>query len=186
LDADPTFGVFFMAKYEEEFKRKLVKRYLEGNCGVRTLAAEFGVSGYSIRQWVGLYNQHGDAGLQKKYSRYDAQFKLSVLLRMRQDDLSFNQTAALFGLRGGAGVVSAWDRLYHSGELDALEPKPKGRPKMTTPKQPTKPIESASDDTRTVDELRKENEYLRAEVAYLKKLKALVQAKKEAAQKKRG
>jgi len=176
-----------MAKYKEEFKRKLVKRYLEGNCGLKTLAAEFGVSRYSIRQWVGHYNEHGDAGLQKKHSRYDAQFKLSVLRRMRQEDLSFSQAAVLFALRGGAGVVSTWDRLYHSGGLKALEPKPKGRPpKMTTPKQPTKPIESASDDTRTVDELRRENEYLRAEVAYLKKLKALVQAEKEAAQKKRG
>src|ERR1700693_4966020 len=145
-----------MAKYKEEFKSKRVKRYLEGNCGVRTLAAEFGVSGYSIRQWVGLYNQHGDAGLQKKHSRYDAQFKLSVLLRMRQEDLSFNQTAVLFGLRGGAGVVCSWDRLYHPGELDPLEPRPKGRPKRTTPKQPTKPIESVSDDPRTGDELRKE------------------------------
>jgi len=175
-----------MAKYKEEFKRKLVKRYLEGNCGLKTLADEFGVSRYSIRQWVGHYNEHGDAGLQKKHSRYDAQFKLSVLRRMRQEDLSFSQTAVLFALRGGAGVVSTWDRLYHSGELEALEPKPKGRPKMTIPQPPAKPTKSASDDNRTVDELRKENEYLRAEVAYLKKLKALVQAEKEAAQKKRG
>jgi transposase len=39
---------------------------------------------------------------------------------------------------------------------------------------------------RTLEQLRKENEYLRTEVAYLKKLNALVQAKKQVAQKKRG
>ena len=42
------------------------------------------------------------------------------------------------------------------------------------------------DDTRSHADLLKEVKYLRAEVAYLKKLEALVQAKKQAAQKKRG
>jgi transposase len=41
------------------------------------------------------------------------------------------------------------------------------------------------EDTRTLEELRKENEYLRAEVAYLKKLDALVRAQRLAAPKKR-
>ena len=40
-------------------------------------------------------------------------------------------------------------------------------------------------DTRTQEDLRKENEYLRAEVAYLKKLDALVRAKKQAVPTKR-
>ncbi|VWB10553.1 HMG-I and HMG-Y DNA-binding domain-containing protein [Burkholderia lata] len=40
-------------------------------------------------------------------------------------------------------------------------------------------------DARTREDLLKENEYLRAEVAYLKKLDALLQAKKQAAQKKK-
>ncbi|SOZ39146.1 protein of unknown function (plasmid) [Cupriavidus neocaledonicus] len=28
MDTDPTFGVFFMAKYDEKFKRRVVERYL--------------------------------------------------------------------------------------------------------------------------------------------------------------
>lgn len=71
------------------------------------------------------------------------------------------------------------------GGLDALASKPRGRPKkMPIAKPPTKPA-AQGQDTRTVEELRKENEYLRAEVAYLKKLDALIQAKKAAARKKR-
>jgi transposase len=176
-----------MAKYKEEFKRQLVTGYLEENRGLASLTREYGVGRTTLRQWIDNYKLHGDAGLSKKHSRYNAQFKLSVLRRMQQDALSFRQTATLFGLRGGAGVVSGWDRLYHSGGINALEPKPKGRrKKMTAPKLPAQPAESTAQDTRTVDELRQENEYLRAEVAYLKKLKALIQAKKAAAQKKRG
>ena len=175
-----------MAKYKEEFKRELVRRYLEEHCSYAILMKEYGVGRTTLQQWIASYKLHGVAGLGKKHSRYDAQFKLDVLLRMRQDNLSFTQTAALFGLRGGAGVVSKWDHLYYSKGLNALEPKPKGGAKMTSQKLPAKPAKSTADDTRTVDELRQENEYLRAEVAYLKKLRALIQAKEAVAQKKRG
>ncbi|GCB03503.1 hypothetical protein PSUB009319_11340 [Ralstonia sp. SET104] len=56
---------------------------------------------------------------------------------------------------------------------------------MTTP-EPPEPVAPQNEDPHTVEQLRKENEYLRAEVAYLKKLRALLQAKEQAAQKKRG
>jgi transposase len=55
---------------------------------------------------------------------------------------------------------------------------------MKTSHSPTLEAQQAPD-TRTVEDLRKENEYLRAEVAYLKKLDALVRAKKQAAPSKR-
>lgn len=47
------------------------------------------------------------------------------------------------------------------------------------------PVAVPVPDTRTQEDLRKENEYLRAEVAYLKKLDALVRAKKQAVPTKR-
>jgi transposase len=55
---------------------------------------------------------------------------------------------------------------------------------MTVPKPP-EPTPPHADDARTLQALRKENEYLRAEVAYLKKLDALVRANRQAAQRKR-
>jgi len=139
-----------------------------------------------VRRWVEQYRQHGEAGLRKKFSHYDAQFKLSVLRRMWQGDLSRRQVATLFDLRSGHGVVTAWERLYHEGGLPALEPKPRGRPKKMPASKSPKPLPPHSQGTRTLEQLRKENEYLRAEVACLKKLRALLQAKKQAAQTKRG
>lgn len=175
-----------MAKYEEGLKREIVKRYLAGSAGYKALGKEFGIDPRAISRWVHRYHHHGDTGLQKKHGKYDARFKLSVLKRMWQDELSYTQVAALFDLRVSTAVISSWERLYHGGGLAALESKPKGRRKtMTTPQSPTPPAESASEDTRTLKEVLKENEYLRAEVAYLKKLKALIQAKETAAQKKR-
>jgi transposase len=104
---------------------------------------------------------------------------------MWQEELSYRQVVTLFDLRGGTGVISGWERLYHQGGLDALQPKPRGRPKEMKPPEPTEAVAQQAADTRTAQELRQENEYLRAEVAYLKKLDALVRAKKLAAQPKR-
>ena len=174
-----------MAKYDEEFKRTIVKEYLTGASGYKVLAARFGVNRMTIKGWVNFYRYHGDAGLRERPSHYNARFKLSVLKEMWQEGLSYNQLSALFDLRGGARMVSRWARQYHEGGLDALEQKPRGRPKkMNTPEKPL-PALMQPPDARTLEDLRKENEYLRAEVAYLKKLDALVRAKKQIAPKKR-
>jgi transposase len=103
---------------------------------------------------------------------------------MWREGLSFTQTIHLFDLRGGGGVVSAWQRKYHEGGITALAPKPRGRPKQMKSLEPPKPIEKPTE-AKTLQELQRENEYLRAEVDYLKKLDALIRAKKQAAQKKR-
>jgi transposase len=185
LDTNPTFGVFFMAKYDEKFKRSVVQDYLAGGGGYRGLAAKYGVTHGQIRHWVGSYRQNGDEGLAKKFSHYSAEFKLRVLEHMWREELSFNQTIHLFDLRGGGGVVSAWQRKYHEGGITALAPKSRGRPKQMKSPEPLKPLDEKSTEAKTLQELQRENEYLRAEVAYLKKLDALVRAKQQAAQTKR-
>lgn len=181
----PTFGVFFMAKYEESFKLEVVRQHLSGSVGIRALASRYGLCRSTVRRWVDGYWQHGQEALRKKYSHYSAAFKLSVLKRMWRQELSLSQVAVLFELRGGAGVVANWQRQYHAHGSDGLKPKPRGRPrKMTAPKAPVA-LPPDGEDTRTLETLRKENEYLRAEVAYLKKLDALVRARRQVAQNKR-
>lgn len=173
-----------MARYDERFKRTLVHEYLSGPRGFRALAVKYGVDQATIRSWVDSYRQHGNAGLRKKFSHYSMQFKLSVLQQMWREELSYRRVVTLFDLRGGTGVVAAWERQYDEGGLDALKPKSRGRPKkMTVPESP-KPLLPQPGDTRTIEDLRKENEYLRAEVAYLKKLDALVRVNRQAVQKK--
>lgn len=174
-----------MAKYDEKFKQAVVKEYLAGSSGYKALQARHGVGRTTIKSWVDVYRQHGDAGLRKKFSHYSARFKLSVLKQMWRQELSCCQAATLFDLRGGAGVVSAWERRYHEGGLDALEPKPRGLPKAMKAPEIPKPGPAQPEDTRALEDLYKENEYLRAEVAYLKKLEALVRVQKQAARKKR-
>lgn len=174
-----------MSKYTEKFKCEVVERYLRGNVGYKVLGKELRLNPWIIKDWVARHRQHGKAGLTKKHSSYSAEFKLSVLHRMWKERLSARGAMALFDLRGGAGVVISWERLYYEGGFEALKPKKKGRSVMMKPPKPSIPVTTA-EDKRTVEDLRQENEYLRAEVAYLKKLKALIQEKKLAEQKKRG
>lgn len=177
-----------MARYDEEFKLEVARQYLSARIGARSLAAQYGLDHGTVRRWVERYRQHGEAGLRKKIShRYSARFKLSVLRRMWREELSCRQVAALFDLRGGHSVVTTWERQYDEGGLDALKAKPRGRQeKMPVAPQSPKPLPLPAEDARTLEQLRKENEYLRAEVAYLKKLRALRQAKGPVAPKKRG
>lgn len=179
-----------MAKYDESYKLEVVQGYVQGQHGFRALAHAHGLDQATVRRWVKSYQQHGLSGLRKKFSRYSAEFKLAVLQRMWRDDLSARETITLFDIRGGTGVISAWEQQYHEGGPQALAPQPRRRPKKM-PNPPTaKPAQAQAvmsvDDTRSHADLLKEVKYLRAEVAYLKKLEALVQAKKQAAQKKRG
>lgn len=175
-----------MAKYDGQFKLSVVQRYLSGqHGGLRAVAAFYGLSHSQVRGWTQRYQQHGLSGLNKKRSVYDAAFKMKVLKHLWRDELSCQQVAQLYDIRCSAHVAQ-WQRQYDEGGVSALEPKPRGRPKtMATPEQ-RPPVPPQSEDTRTLEQLRKENEYLRAEVAYLKKLRALRQEKEQAAQKKRG
>lgn len=173
-----------MAKYDEQFKRRAVEIYLSGKDGFRAVAEQLGTSRTVLRRWVEAYRQHGRAGLRKKHSRYDAQFKLDVLNRMWTQGLSREQVAAIFEIRNPP-CIGQWERRYHSGGIDALAPRRQGRPKAMQPPDKPRSTKDLPREDRTREQLLKENQSLRAEVAYLKKLDALVQAKQKAAQRKK-
>jgi transposase-like protein len=106
-----------MAKHDESVKLELVRRYLSGSIGTRELAKQYGVGRTSLRSWVDRYREHGAKGLRKKYSQYSAQFKLSVLSRMKRDPRPPEEDAqahrnptATGGRRAHSGVATQRER----------------------------------------------------------------------------
>ncbi|MNJ31498.1 Transposase [compost metagenome] len=175
-----------MRKYTEQTKLSAVEDYCSGSAGQREVAHRHGVDVSSLRMWIAAYQALGAAGLKSKRKKhYSSEFKLSVLQRMREEDLSYRQTAALFDIRR-SDIIGEWERRYDEGGLEALSRQPGSglHKKMTNPIQSIQ-LESSNDEARTRNDLLAELSQLRMEIAYLKKLDALVQAKERAAQRKK-
>jgi len=172
-----------MTKYDEQFKLQIVRQYLDGAAGYTALGKLHGLDDSMVRRWVKGFQAHGVDGLKKKFTHYSAEFKLSVLQHMWDNELSVGQTATLFDVRN-PGILSVWERDYRRAGWDALIARPRGRPKSMTA-APLKPEKEPDDLDRSRQDLQAEVEYLRMENAYLKKLQALVQARPQTPPKKR-
>jgi transposase len=163
-----------MSKHSLAFKLSVVEFYEKDERGAREVGAHFALDHGTVRKWVASYEAHGAAGLAKKFSHYDAAFRLSVLERMWKDGLSRRQAAALFDIRS-AGCLSVWERQYERGGIEALAPRRRGKSRS----MPEPPITDRgtdglqSDEAKSREELVAELAYLRMENAYLKKLEAL-------------
>lgn len=56
LDQNLMIEVFYMAKYDYNFKLKVVKSYLNGEGGYITLAKQYGIPAHSqVEQWINAY-----------------------------------------------------------------------------------------------------------------------------------
>lgn len=160
-----------MAKYDEQFKTKVVREYLRGSEGLMPLASRHGLPYSMVRRWVESYRAHGLAGLRRQSGSYSASFKYSVLLKIRRESLSDTQAAVLLGIRS-TGHIAKWRAQYDAGGIEALARK---RRETSVPrKNPPKPVSK----DMTKEELEQELAYLRAENDYLKKMKALIEAEK--------
>jgi transposase len=160
-----------MRKHTLEFKLKVIEYYMAGTNGIKVTAKRFGIEGGVVRQWVATYKHHGVEGLSARFISYTAEFKESVILHRRQNQLSARETAALLNIPTYT-LITRWEHLYNEGGIEALKSK-RGRPKKIMPK-PVKPPIPKSFDEMTLEELHTELQHLRMENAYLKKLKALV------------
>lgn len=164
-----------MAKYSDEFKLMVVKEYLDGPLGFKLLVRKYDIQSHTqLRYWVNVHKKHGAIGLsrKKKNEVYSVQFKLDVLSFMKRTGASITETASHFGLTNPS-MISSWKKKFLEGGTEALD-RPRGRPSMSnkeTNKNNTSKQSKTNGMTRE-QELERENELLRLEVEYLKKLKA--------------
>lgn len=169
-----------MNRYEVCFKLQVAKEACNPSTSVKAVARRHGLEFSTVRRWAATYRLHGRQGFERKPRSYDLKFKLAVLKKMSQDGMSAREATTFLQI-GDAGAVGLWRRLYAEGGAQALAPPPLPPQKPMKKTRSSKPAEDMSR-----DELLKEVAYLRAETAYLKKLDALIQSKKEAAAKKPG
>jgi len=168
-------------KHNSAFKLKVINLYLNG-ASFNGLAKEFSIAKYQIRKWVGHYQLRGAASLLPQYGRvYTKEFKLQVVKAYQGGQLSLGQCCLQYKIPSPSTLVS-WVKQYEQFGINGFN-NARGRPstmtKKTTFKRTYGPL------TR-LQELERENLYLRAENELLKKLEALAQQEQqEAAQRKK-
>ncbi|MHC0039767.1 transposase [Pseudoneobacillus sp. C159] len=163
-----------MSKYSEKFKVMVVREYQEGKLGYKLLAKKHGIKSHKqIINWVKNYEKFGAEGLKKKNQNktYSVQFKLDVLSFMKRTGSSVTETALAFGLTNPP-MITVWKKALLEGGAESLE-RPKGRPPMSDKAKNRNSKKSVEDKVMTHEQkLERENELLRLEIEYLKKLRA--------------
>ncbi|MFV2048283.1 helix-turn-helix domain-containing protein, partial [Metabacillus sp. YM-086] len=158
----------------EQFKFMVVREYQEGQLGFKLLAKKYGIKSHKqIINWVNNYEKFGPEGLMRKKQKkiYSVQFKLDVLSFMKSTGSSVVETALEFGLTNPP-MISAWKKAFLEGGADFLD-KQKGRPPMSDKAINRGSKKVVEDKAMTYEQkLERENELLRLEVEYLKKLQA--------------
>ena len=118
----------------------------------------------------------------KKRKSYSAEFKIRVIMEMREKHLSYSETVRKYQLgnhrNGGARfMLQRWERIYLEEGAEGLMRERRGR--KSTGRPPKKRLDKSVE-----EDLIAENQRLRMEIEYLKKLSALVLAEEQEKNKK--
>jgi transposase len=160
-----------MSKYSSELKLKVVEYYLNNHGGYEATANYFNIPSFTaVKKWVKKYQEHGIKGLLKNQKKsYSGEFKQNVIEYIHKTHLSYQETAIHFNI-AGAEVINKWERIYYEEGPQGLYIERRGRSKNMSSKPKKKNLNK-----KVEEDLIAENQRLRMENEYLKKLNALVQ-----------
>lgn len=113
--------------------------------------------------------------------RYTGEFKVMVVETMRKEKLSYREAARQFEVPSDTRIAS-WERIYLTEGPEGLAVERRGRTCAASGTQKGRPEKLPP---KVEEDLIAENQRLRAEVAYLKNLQALVLEDERKARKKR-
>lgn len=115
----------------------------------------------------------------KIYRKYSPEFKVSVIIDMRENHLGLRETERKYNIHNS--VIAKWERIFFEEGTEGLMKERRGRACSadgTRKGRPPKLYKKAEED------LIAENQRLRMEIEYLKKLSALVLAEERESGKK--
>ena len=113
-----------------------------------------------------------------KNKNYSAEFKISVIMDMREHQLGYRETARKYDLvrqseSAAASMLHRWERIYLEEGAEGLMKERRGRASSATGTRKGRPPKL---EKQIEEDLIAENQRLRMEIEYLKKLSALVLA----------
>ena len=163
-------------KYDYAFKLECVELVLKKHFSDGYVSKLKQIPRSNVRKWVGFYKTYGEVGLLPRINQsYSVDFKIKVLKTIEKESLSLRTTSIKFNIPDVAIIVK-WKKDFANFGVEGLQPKQKGRP-ISMSDYKRKKSKSVKPLTRE-EELLKENERLRCENELLKKLQALIQARR--------
>ena len=122
-----------------------------------------------------------------KQKRYSTEFKIGVIMDMREHRLGYRETVRKYGLgpveTGGArAMLQRWERIFLEEGAEGLMKERRGRACKASGSNKGRPPKL---DRKVEEDLIAENQRLRMEIEYIKKLSALVLAEEQKNGKKR-
>ncbi len=176
VNCTPNFGQKFggvsLLKYTFGIKLNTVLMVLRDHMSQHEVSRITGICRTLIREWINLYRNHGIKYLKPGINSYSYAFKLNVIDYLYENNISYRQASAIFGIRSST-TVRDWDLIFNKyGPGGFMEKrKPDSAKSKITKKSKSKSEKELSENEKLLAEL----QYLRMENEYLKKLNALVQ-----------
>ena len=117
----------------------------------------------------------------QKFKHYSADQKLNVILDMREHRLGYTETALKYDILDYK-VIQRWERIFLEEGAEGLMKERRGRACAASGTKKGRPPKL---DPKVEEDLIAENQRLRMEIEYLKKLSALVLAEEQRSGKRR-
>ena len=128
----------------------------------------------------------------KNNTKYSPEFKITVIMDMRENHLSYRETVRKYwNTQGEAeedkykGRVKSWERIYLEEGAAGLMAERRGRKSTGRPRK--EPLDKSVEEDLIAENqrLKERGQYLEAENEYIKKLSALVYAEEQKSGKRR-
>lgn len=149
------------------FEEKLnIVTKIQNGIPLDRVATEYNIDRKMVHEWLHKYELHGESGLQKQSNvKATYEIKREAVLLFLDKGLPLSEIVLRYGV--SRSQLKNWIKLFKNGVLSQLErrgrpPKGMGRLKKQEP-------------VSELDKLQAENARLKAELALLKKVRALVE-----------
>ena len=161
----------------------IISLYNERKSGISilSLCSKYKICDTRVEYLIRLIDKHGFNALRtNKNKYYSPDQKEQIINRILIDNESYANVSVDIGL-SSQGILHNWVKKYKENGYNIVERK-RGRPTMNKKELKPKKNETLEEEN---ERLKKENLYLKAELEYSKKLRAVVQARKNQQQKKK-
>lgn len=167
----------FMAKYDFEFKKKVVEAYLRGEGGYQILSKKFGLkSTRQIGYWVKAYKKFGDEGLKvlENGRVYPFELKLLVVESYLKGNGSYSELGLKYEILNHR-VIGSWVKKLKKDGPETLKNPQEGREYTVEyhKKRPSKPKKQMKITEEEFKRIEEENYHLRMENDFLKAMRRL-------------